>query len=206
MDKLMEHNKIIISPIAYIKSILYFQRFTSEFISEENFKSSYALLVGFIDPLEKETVITDFVPIKDFQDKYIDFTKDTLVLEKIAKVNHDFDDDEFPEYVLGWARNTVMNDLEPITIDKKNHLIFQTAIDPQAIFWIFNYDNLMIDDGFRLYSFQENFKSINLVSELKELRYDFSKNVYFDDLMDLAIQMEEKRKSKKILIKGIGEK
>lgn len=201
----MEHHKIIITPTAYIKSLMYFQRFSSEFLNEEDFKFSYALLVGYLNPFKKKKYITDFVPIKEYNKEYIDFKKDSLIFEKIDKVNLDYDDDEFPEYVLGWARNSLHNDIEPTDIDKENHLLFQTAIEPQALFWVFNYDNLMIDDGFRLYIFDDDFKSINVVTNLTELKYNFSNKVFLDDLIDLAIDIEEKRKTKRVVIKGIEE-
>jgi len=184
---------------------MYFQRFSSEYMDENDFKFSYALLVGYLNPFKKKTYISDFVPIKEFNKEYINFKKDPLIFEKIAKVNLDYDDEEFPEFVIGWARNSLYNDLEPTEIDKENHIVFQTAIEPQALFWVFNYDNLMIDDGFRLYIFDDDFKSINIASELAELKYNFSNKVFLDDLIDLAIDIEEKRKTKKIVIKGIEE-
>ena len=201
----MEHHRISISPIAYIKSLMYFQRFSSEFIGEENFKFSYALLVGYLNPFKKKTYITDFVPIKEYNKENINFKKDPFIFEKIAKVNLDYDDEEFPEFVIGWARNSLYNDLEPTDIDKQNHLVFQTAIEPQALFWVFNYDNLMIDDGFRLYIFDDDFKSINMVTPLAELKYNFSNKVFLDELIEIAINIEEKRKTKAIVIKGIEE-
>ena len=184
---------------------MYFQRFSSEFMDEEEFKFSYALLVGYLNPFKKKTYISDFVPIKEYNKEYVNFKKETLIFEKIAKVNLDYDDEEYPEFVIGWARNSLYNDLEPTEIDKENHIVFQTAVEPQALFWVFNYDNLMIDDGFRLYIFDDNFKSINIASDLAELKYNFSNKVFLDDLIDLAIDIEEKRKTKKIVIKGIEE-
>ncbi len=198
-------NKVVISPLAYIKSLMYFQRFSSEYIDEKENKFAIGLLLGFIDDYENETLITDFIPIRDFNEEYIKFKKYNKLFEHIEKLNQEFSDEELPEYILGWARNSIHNDLEPTVFDKENHIFFQTAIHPKCLFWIFNFDNLIVDDGFRLYSFKEDFKTINITSELIELRYGFAKEVYFDDLVQIAIDLEDKRKSKEILIKGIEE-
>ena len=198
-------NKIIISPLTYIKSIMYFQRFSSDLLEEGDYKFAYALLLGFIDNIENEILITDFIPIKNFDVNYIKFEQYDKLFENIEKLNQEFSDDELPEYILGWARNSIHNDLEPTIFDKENHILFQTAIHPNSVFWIFNFDNLMVDDGFRLFSFKDDFKIINITSELIELNYSFSKEVYFDDLVQIAIDIEEKRKNKEVLIKGLEE-
>jgi hypothetical protein len=184
---------------------MYFQRFSSDYINEEENTFAYALLFGFIDNVENETLITDLIPIKDFGEEYIKFGKYDKLFEYIEKLNQKYSDDELPEYVLGWARNSIHNELEPTVFDKENHIIFQTSIHPNSVFWIFNFDNLMVDDGFRLFSFKDDFKAINITSKLIELNYKFSKEVYFDDLVQVAIDIEEKRKNKDILIRGIEE-
>jgi hypothetical protein len=202
----LAQNKIIISPIAYIKSLMYFQRFSSEYINESEQKFAFGLLLGFIDDFENETLITDFIPIKDFGDEYLKFSKFNTFFESIEKLNQEYNDEEYPEYIVGWARNSLFNDLEPTIFDKENHLLFLTSIHSKSVFWIFNFDNLMVDDGFRLFSFKEDFKIVNITSELIELSYNFSKEVSFDDIVQIAIDIEEKRKLQETLIKGEQEK
>ena len=200
----MTETKIEISPIAYIKSLMYFQRFANDFIHENTFKVAYGLLRGFID-VDKKMYIEDFIPIKDFEKEYIIFEEYERIFENIERLDKEYDDDEYPEYILGWARNALYDNLEPTLIDKKNQLIFQTAIHPRSFFWIFDHDSLAIGDGFSLYAFKDDIKAINIISELIEVSYNFTSDVYFDDIVQLAINIEEKRKNKEILIKGIEE-
>ncbi len=196
---------IVVSPMAYIKSLMYFQRFTSEFVNEDDFKFAYGLLIGYVDPFDNSTNIEDFIPIKDFDKEYIKFRKFDTIFENIDKLNVEFNDDEYPEYILGWARNSLHDDLDPTIFDKKNHLFFQTAINPKSVAWIFNFENLTIDYGFRLYAFKNDVKELTITSELKELKYKMSKNVNFDEFVEIAIDIEEKRKNSEVLIKGIEE-
>ncbi len=201
----LTQNKLIISPIAYIKSLMYFQRFSSEFLDEKEYKYSYGLLLGFIDDFENETLITDFIPIKEFGKEFIKFDKYSKLYENIENLNQEFSNDEYPEYIIGWARNTLNDDFEPTVFDKENHIRFINSIHQKSILWVFNFNNLMVDDGFRIYSFKSDFKVINITSELFELSYKFSNDINFEDLVQLAVEIEEKRKTKEILIKGISE-
>lgn len=202
METEPEKDKLIISPIAYIKSLMYFQRFSSDFIESSSFKFAYGLLIGFIDPFDKSINVEDFIPLKEFEDKQVRFKEYDTIFTQVNKLNEEHDDEEYPEYILGWARNSVEDDIEPTLVDKENHLFFQTAINPRAFFWVFNHENLAIDLGFRLYAFEEDFKQINITSKLKELSYTFSKDVYLDDFIQLAIEIELKRKNSEPLLKG----
>ena len=148
----------------------------------------------------------DFVPIRSFDKEFIKFEKEfDTIFEKVDLLNREYYDDEFPEYILGWGRNSLYNELEPNLIDKKNHLYFQSATNPNSFFMIFDHVDLSIGLGFTLYTFKDEFKSINIASELIELRSNFSKDVLLDDLVELAITIEEKRKTKEPLLKGLEE-
>lgn len=197
--------KVIISSIAYIKSLMYFQRFSSEFIDEDKFKIAYALLIGYIDPVDNNIYIEQFIPLKSFEDQYVIFEDYETLFSQINELNKNYYDEEFPSYILGWARNSIFHEFEPSLIDKENHLIFQTAINPDAFFWVFDHENLTIGNGIKLHRFKEDFKVINITSKLQELRYNLSENVYLDELVSIAVDLEEKRKNKEIIIKGIEE-
>ena len=113
-----EQKKILISPIAYIKSLMYFQTYTNEFIQESEFKFAYGLFLGYI---EEEINITDFVPIRAFNKEYIKFENNfDTIFEKVDILNREYYHDDFPEYILGWGRNSLYNELEPNLIDKQN--------------------------------------------------------------------------------------
>ncbi|MHA1293552.1 MAG: hypothetical protein ACTSQJ_12915 [Promethearchaeota archaeon] len=195
-------NKVIIAPLAYIKSLMYFQRFSNEFMDEKEYKFAYGLLLGFFNE-QGSVCIDDFVPIKEFEKEYLRFKKFDKIFEYVNQLNNRYNNDEFPLYIMGWARNSIYNDINPNIIDKENHLFFQTAIEPKSILWIFNIDNLTIDDGFKIYTFKGDFKTINISSELIEIKYEFSKEIYFDELVQIAIDIEKKRKNSEIIIKGI---
>lgn len=201
-----EQKKILISPLAYIKSIMYFQRFTSDYINEKEFKFAYGLLLGYVDDHEKTIEIEDFIPYKDYNKEYIIFEKYEKIFGEIEKLNVKYDEDEFPQFILGWARNSLYDNDEPTIFDKKNQILFQTAINPDGFFWIFDYENLAIGNGFELHAFKNDIKVINITSELISLRYEFSKDIYLDEIVQLAVDIEEKRKNNEILIKGLEEK
>ncbi|MHA1149873.1 MAG: hypothetical protein ACTSR8_16680 [Promethearchaeota archaeon] len=199
-----DFKKIIISPTAYIKSLMYFQRFTNEFMDKSEFRFAYGLFLGYI---EDEYLITDFIPLKDFNKEYIRFDKDfDKIFENVDLLNREYYDDQYPEYILGWGRNSLYNELEPTQIDKENHLYFQTSINPNSFLWIFDMGDLSIGYGFNIFQFKDDFKTLNKVSELVELRTDFAKDVLIEDLIQLAITIEEKRKNKAPLLKGRMEK
>lgn len=196
---------ILISPIAYIKSLMYFQQFASEHVNEQDYKFACGLLMGYIDPYDHSLNIENFIPIKDFDKEYIKFEKYDGIFEDIIQLNKEYFDEEYPEYILGWARNDIYDNIEPNLIDKKNHLFFQSAINPHSIFWIFNHENLAVDDGYKIYHFKEDFKQTNITSELEESSYEYTKEVSIEEFMDLAIQIEEKRKNGEKLMKGMDE-
>ncbi len=198
-----DNNKINISLIAYLKSLMYFQRFTNDSIDKKDYKFAYGLLKGFID-VDNELYIEDFIPIKNFNDQYVIFEEQDIIFKHLQEIDEEYSKDEYPEYILGWARNSVHNDLEPSLIDKKNQILFQNT-NPRSFFWIFDNESLAIGDGIKLFAFKDDFKTINMTSELTELSYTFSKDAYFDEIVQLAIEIEEKRKSKEILIRGIEE-
>lgn len=198
-----EFKKIIISPTAYIKSLMYFQRFTNQFMDPSEFKFAYGLFLGYI---EEEYMITDFIPLKAFGKEYIQFDKEfDNIFENADTLNKEYYDDQYPEYILGWGRNSLYNELEPTQIDKKNHLYFQSAVNPNSFFWIFDVGDLAIGYGFNIYQFKDDFKTINITSDVIEVRSDFSKDVLIEDLVQLAITIEERRKSKEPLMKGYKE-
>ncbi len=198
-----EQKKIVVSPLAYIKSLMYFQRFSSEFIEEKEFKLAYALLLGFVD-IDDTIYIDDFVPLKDFDREFLRFDKHERIFEIIEKTNKEHYNEELPEYVLGWARNCVNGTLEPSVIDKKNHLLFQ-SIQTNALFWIFDFGNLSVDTGFKLFNFKDDFKERNISSELQDLNFEFSKTANIDELVKIAIQIETKRKTRELLLRGLEE-
>ncbi len=198
-----EQKKIIVSPLAYIKSLMYFQRFSSEFIEEKQFKLAYGILLGFVD-VDNTIYIDDFVPLKAFDREFLRFNTHEKIFEIIEKINKEHYDEEFPEYVIGWARNCINGSLETSVIDKKNHLLFQN-LQTNALFWIFDFGNLSIDSGFKLFSFKDDFKECNISSELYELNFEFSKNINIDDLVKVAIEIEEKRKTREQLLRGLEE-
>ncbi len=132
-----EQKKIIVSPLAYIKSLMYFQRFSSEFIEEKQFKLAYGILLGFVD-VDNTIYIDDFVPLKAFDREFLRFNTHEKIFEKKEKINKEHYDEEFPEYVIGWARNCINGSLETSVIDKKNHLLFQN-LQTNALFWIFGF-------------------------------------------------------------------
>lgn len=192
-----------VSPFAYIKSLIYFQRFSSEYIEENQFKLAYALLLGFKD-VDGVLVIEDFIPYRQFEDHHIVFKQNDQLVKDIKNLNLKYDDEEYPSYILGWARNTVNDSREPTLIDKKNHIFFQ-ALRKNSFFWIFNYRDLSIDYGMKIYQFVDDYKAVNLTSELRALPFTFSKNVYIEEIINLAIEMEDKRKYDERLIEGIKE-
>lgn len=198
----VQQNKIIVYPTAYIKSLMYFQRFTNKFLDATQLKFAYGLFLGYV---EETLVITDFIPLKEFNQQYIDFEEYDDVFYKIEQLNNQYYDEQYPEYILGWGRNSLYNDLEPTEIDKKNHLLFQTAINPQSFFWVFSHEELTIGYGFDIYRFKDEFLSINQTSELTQLKVEFAKDVYIDEIIQLAIDIEEKRKKKEPLMKGLEE-
>lgn len=196
--------KLIVSPIAYLKNLMFFQRFTSEFVKDTEFKFAYGLLLGFVD-VDNTMTIENFVPIKPFDKEYIAFKKFEKVFNDLDDLNKKHYDQEFPEYILGWARNTLYNNFEPTLFDKQNQLLFQTAIHPKSVFWIFDFENLAIETGIKVFRFKGDFKEFNITSEFETVNFEFSKNVSIDELIRIAIEMEDKRKNKEVLIKGIEE-
>lgn len=198
------HSTLKIAPLAYIKSLMYFQRFSSDYIDENDFKIAYGLLLGFKD-VDGVLVVEDFIPYSHFNQEYVIFEEKALLITKIKNLNLKYNDDEFPSYILGWARNAIDDSREPTLIDKKNHNFFQ-AIRKNSFFWIFNYTDLAIDYGIKIYEFEEDYKAINLTSNLREKSFSFSKSVYIEDIINFAIEMEDKRKNNEILIEGIEEK
>ncbi len=200
-----EEYTVIVSTTAYIKSLMYFLRFSSEFIKVENFNYAYGLLIGYFSEKDEEVHVTNFIPFKDFSKEYVSFEKLPFIYDNIEELNREYAGEIKPKQVIGWARNSVYNSLEPTLFDKRNHLLFQISIHPKCFFWIFNMYNLVVDDGFRLYTFKEDFKVINITSNLIKMKYQFSNEVDFDDLVQTAIIMEEQRKIKEPLITGIEE-
>ena len=99
--------------------------------------------------------------------------------------------------------SVLYNELEPNLIDKQNQVYFQSAMNPDGFFMIFDHVDLSIGLGFTLYTFKDDFKTINIASDLIEIRANFSKDVLIDDLVDLAITIEEKRKKKEPLLQGL---
>ncbi|MFO8017382.1 MAG: hypothetical protein R6U96_02005 [Promethearchaeia archaeon] len=192
-----------LSPLAYIKSLMYFQRFSSKFIDENQFKMAYGLLLGYTD-IDGITVIEDFIPYKQFKKQHIIFKEKHRLIKKIKKLNLKYDDEEFPSYIVGWARNSIDDTRETTLIDKKNHIFFQ-AIHKNSFFWIFNFGDLTIDYGIKIHEFQEDYKSVNVTTELTELPFTFSKNIYIEDIINLGIEMEDKRDHDEPLIEGIEE-
>ncbi|MHA1335357.1 MAG: hypothetical protein ACTSPW_06345 [Promethearchaeota archaeon] len=195
--------KIILSPYAYIKSLMYFQQYSNSFTSKSEHRFAYGLFIGYEDD---EIYVTEFVPIQSFKDYYILFENDfDLIFTFIEKLNREYYDDEFPEYVIGWGRNSLYNGLEPTYFDKKNHLLFQLGIERNSFFLIFDYEELSIGNGIAAYKFKDNFILSAIISQTEEINYRFSKDVLIEDLIDLAIEIEERRKNREPLIKGINE-
>lgn len=192
-----------VAPLAYIKSLMYFQRFSSDYINQNEFKIAYGLLLGFRD-VDGVLFIEDFIPYNHYNKQFVIFEEKAQLIKKIKDLNLKYDDDEFPSYILGWARNAIDDSREPTLIDKKNHNFFQ-AIRKNSFFWIFNYTDLAIDYGIKVYEFEDDYKAVNIISQLKEKAFSFSKNVYIEDIINLAIEMEDKRKNNEIIIEGIEE-
>jgi len=145
--------KVVVSPIAYLKNLMFFQRFTSEFVNVSEFKFAYGLLLGFVD-IDNTINIEDFVPIKPFEKEYLVFKKFEKIFNDLEEINKSHYDQEFPEYVLGWSRNTLYNNFEPSLFDKQNQMLFQTSIHPKSVFWIFDFENLAIETGIKVFQFK----------------------------------------------------
>lgn len=194
-----ENIEVKLDPIAYMKLLMYFLRFSN---NQDNSKFAYGLLLGYKNE-DKPTEITDFLPIKNSGNTFLDFEEYPEIFNHLEDFNEKYNDDEYPEYILGWARSSKNLGIKTSILDKKNHLYFQGNIYPNSVLIVFNYDNLEFDDGIEILRLDGDFKELNMVSTFNQINWEYSDIFELDDLLNLALKLTISQKSKSILIKDL---
>jgi hypothetical protein len=192
--------EVKLDPIAYLKLLMYFLRFSNQITNKEESRIAYGLLLGYKNE-ENQTVVSDFFPIKNSGINFLDFEDFPKMFDYLEKYNEKYDDDQYPEYIVGWARNSKKLGIKTSILDKKNHLYFQSLGFPRSIVIIFNCDNLAFDDGFTILQFEGDFKEINIMSNFTIVKWEYSDFFELDDVIDILMKILTSFKSRSILIK-----
>jgi len=192
--------EVKLDPIAYLKLLMYFLRFSNQTTTKEDSRIAYGLLLGYKNE-ENKIIVSDFFPIKNSGIIFLDFEEYPKLFDYLEKYNEKYDDDEYPEYIIGWARNSKKLGIKTTILDKKNHLYFQSLGFPPSIVIIFNCDNLAFDDGFTIFRLEGDLKEINMMSDFTTVRWEYSDFFELDDILDIILKIINSISSKSILIK-----
>ena len=194
--------EVKLDPIAYLKLLMYFLRFSNQTTTKEDSRIAYGLLLGYKNE-ENKIIVSDFFPIKNSGIIFLDFEEYPKLFDYLEKYNEKYDDDEYPEYIIGWARNSKKLGIKTTILDKKNHLYFQSLGFPPSIVIIFNCDNLAFDDGFTIFRLEGDLKEINMMSDFTTVRWEYSDFFELDDILDIILKIINSISSKSILIKDM---
>jgi proteasome lid subunit RPN8/RPN11 len=206
--------KVYISWNAYERICIYGERFASKKIPENKQREAYGVLIGHIDPANKEVFVVDAVPVVAGTRTGVEYDDEQYV--DTAKIDEDlytqnlYDSNGFPLFFVGWFHTHPGFGFFYSDVDKITHLGYQ-SVNQMAIGIVYDYTQrnpYLTDPGIRVFMLTEDdLGEISINSKEIEVPFDiedFTKNALNLD-RTIAAKLTDLHNKEKIL-KFIDEK
>ena len=175
--------KVYISWNAYERICIYGERFASKKIPENKQREAYGVLIGHIDPKNKEVFVVDAVSVVAGTRTGVEYDDEQYV--DTAKIDEDlyaqnlFDSQGYPLFFIGWFHTHPGFGFFYSDVDKITHLGYQ-SVNEMAIGIVYDYTQrnpYLNDPGIRVFMLNEdelgevsiNSKELEVPFEIEDL-------------------------------------
>ncbi len=200
--------KVFISWNAFERICIYGERFASRRIPENKQREAYGVLIGHIDPVNKEVFVVDAVPVVAGTRTGVEYEDEQYV--DTAKIDEDlyaqnlYDSKGFPLFFIGWFHTHPGFGFFYSDVDKITHLGYQ-SVNQMAIGIVYDYTQrnpYLTDPGIRVFMLSDDeLGEVSINSKEIEVPFDiedFTKNALNLD-KTIAAKLSELQNKEKIL-------